>query len=105
MARGATLAGTEAPDLLLEEYNLAQQCLLVKDSSGISKQGPHGAERSSQLLDRRDRYIAARINQTLQPGETGLVFLGMLHSLEGRLAPDIQLTRLSPSMQKEPPQL
>ena len=36
---------------------------------------------SDILLKRRDQFIADRINDTLGPGETGILFLGMLHSL------------------------
>ena len=32
--------------------------------------------RSAALLEKRDRYIAARINSTLQPGETGILVSG-----------------------------
>ncbi len=31
------------------------------------------------LLKRRDRFIAQRIDATLRRGETGLLFLGALH--------------------------
>jgi len=46
------------------------------------------------MLGRRDRYIARRINETLRTGETGIIFLGALHSLEGRVAPDMRVTRI-----------
>ncbi len=93
MSRGATLTGTESPQLLLQEYELALRLL-----------GGHGAsapidaaafkEQSRTLLEQRDRFIADRIDQTLQAGETGLVLLGMLHSLDGHLASDIQVMKL-----------
>src|SRR3989337_5470 len=44
---------------------------------------------SQSLLERRDRYIAERMNGTLGEAETGILFLGMLHSLEKHLAKDI----------------
>ena len=47
---------------------------------------------SQALLKERDQAIAQRINTTLRPGETGLLFLGMLHSVESWLAQDIQVT-------------
>jgi hypothetical protein len=94
MARGATIMGTESPELLLEEYNLAREALAASGppAAGAS---PQQVELGKALLDRRDRYIAQRIAQTLQPGETGLVFLGMLHSLgrRGDLPPDIKVIR------------
>jgi hypothetical protein len=46
------------------------------------------------LLKRRDEYIARRINETLRAGETGLIFLGMLHSLGSWLDKEIRLVYL-----------
>jgi hypothetical protein len=43
------------------------------------------------LLKRRDQYIARRINDTLLAGETGLIFLGMLHSVRSWLDKDIRV--------------
>jgi hypothetical protein len=77
--RGATIMGTEAPDLLVEEYALATQSVASGGTLG-------GA-----LLDRRDRFIAGRVNGTLQPGETGMLFLGMLHSVAHLLDKDIRI--------------
>ncbi len=94
MAKGARLTGTESPQFLLEEYELARQVLTALHSQQPGSLAQHQKEVSKTLLDKRDGYIAERINTTLQPGETGLIFLGMLHSLEGRLAPDIRVGRL-----------
>ena len=89
MALGANLTGTESPRLLLQEYELALRLL-----GGPGAPAPGDAEafkeQSRTLLEERDGFIAGRIDQTLQAGETGLVFLGMLHSLDGRLAADIR---------------
>jgi len=46
------------------------------------------------LLKRRDEYIAGRFNKTLRAGETGLIFLGMLHSLGGWLNKDFRVINL-----------
>ena len=43
------------------------------------------------MLKKRDRYIAGRINSTLGKGETGILFLGMLHSLKDLLDRDIHV--------------
>jgi len=93
MARGATVMGTESPELLLEEYNLARETLAASGQGKPPAASPQQGEVAKALLDRRDRYIAERIAQTLQPGETGVVFLGMLHSLAGRLPPNIKIVR------------
>jgi hypothetical protein len=93
MARGAQIIGTESPELLVEEYELARQ-LLAPGASGPNGKSAECVERSRRILDMRDRYIAERIGQTLKQGETGLIFLGMLHSLKGRLPNDIRVTQL-----------
>src|ERR1039458_7670281 len=77
-SRGARVMGTESPELLVEEYQLAKASL----ASGVTAED---ASRQRQLrdtvLEKRDRFIADRINVTLGDGETGILFIGMLHSI------------------------
>lgn len=94
MARGARLVGTESPELLLEEYELARQVLVALEERRTRTVDRRQHELSQRLLEQRDCYIAERIRETLQPGGTGLVFLGMLHALDGRFPDDIVLRRL-----------
>lgn len=93
MEQGATIMGTESPDLLLEEYNLAREALVALGPGGHHEASPRRSRISKAVLERRDRYIAERVAQTLHAGETGLAFLGMLHSLAGRLPRDIEIIR------------
>jgi hypothetical protein len=75
-ARGATLMGTESPELLIEEYQLAAAAF----ASGIAlKSDSRRQELRDSLLEKRDRFIADRISRTLGAGECGILFLGMLH--------------------------
>lgn len=101
MEKGATLIGTESPDLLLEEYQLIQQVLDARDLGEAEEVEARRESFSRSLLERRDRYIAERINETLCEGETGVLFLGMLHSLEGQLATDIRVSY--PILRPAPP--
>jgi hypothetical protein len=94
MKRGAQLTGTESPDLLLEEYEMARRMLVSAKSGGGQTAGPVQSQLSKRLLEKRDRYIAEQIGRTLALEETGLVFLGMLHSLGAFLPSDIQMVRL-----------
>jgi hypothetical protein len=88
-SRGARVMGTESPELLVEEYQLAKASL----ASGVTAED---ASRQRQLrdtvLEKRDRFIADRINVTLGDGETGILFIGMLHSLSRFLDSDIRVT-------------
>lgn len=87
--KGAVLMGTESAELLLEEYRLIKQTVSGRNSATgaeIFRDRHAGAD---ILLKKRDQFIAQRINDTLGPDETGIIFLGMLHDLEGRLKQDI----------------
>jgi hypothetical protein len=90
MAQGAVLMGTESGDLLVQEYQLARQSLTTRPPRAA---GVAAARRAmgETLLQRRDQFMAQRIHETLKNGETGILFLGMLHSLEGYLHPDIKV--------------
>jgi hypothetical protein len=85
VARGAMLMGTELGELLVEEYSLQKEVL---------EQGRDSEETvqlAASLLARRDRFIAERIDDTLCAGETGILFLGMMHRLDEWLPGDIDL--------------
>ena len=87
MARGAMLTGTESPRLLAEEYELQRAIL-----TGVPP--VDAVERAAALLDARDRFIARRIDETLRAEESGVIFLGMAHSLTGRLPDDVAIERI-----------
>jgi hypothetical protein len=90
--RGATIIGTESAELLVEEYQLARQ--LIGAASNREGASPDQQTLARSLLERRDRYIGARIDATLKPWQTGIIFLGGLHSLSDKLAPDIAVLEL-----------
>ncbi|MEA1964195.1 MAG: hypothetical protein U9O41_03595 [Candidatus Aerophobetes bacterium] len=85
--KGAKLEGTESQKLLLEEYNY------IKNISAPSIKKRY-EQRSQQLLIRRDRYIANRINKTLNEDETGILFIGAEHEVDKYLASDIKVDYL-----------
>jgi hypothetical protein len=90
MAKGATLMGTEAGDLLVEEYQRVKQTLTARAPKAAALVAQRQA-RSEALLKRRDQFIANRIHETLKEGETGILFLGMLHAVERFLPKDIKV--------------
>ena len=92
MDKGAVLMGTESPDLLLDEYQLIRQVVAAQPGEQMRQieEKQHRASRS--VLEKRDRYIGQCINTTLASDQTGILFLGMLHSVEPCLAPDIQVS-------------
>ena len=59
------------------------QMLKPVDSTETSLAG------AQTLLNQRDEYIAQRIDETLKDNEMGILFLGLMHAIETRLAKDI----------------
>ena len=87
-ARGATLMGTESPELLVEEYQLAAAAF----ASGATVRTEIRQKRlRDMLLEKRDRYIADRIDRTLCAGESGILLMGMLHDVKRYLDPNIDV--------------
>lgn len=80
---GACLQATEDPELLLLER--------------ARLQGPRDTSASDlshrELLERRDAYIARKINSTLREGEQGVLFIGAGHAVIPALAEDIAVHR------------
>ena len=93
MEKGATLMGTESAPLLVQEYKLVKEIVAAGDSPKALRLEARYKTLSHALLKQRDQSIAERINTTLRPGETGLLFLGMLHAISGWLAKDIRVTQ------------
>ena len=92
--KGATIMGTESSEFLVEEYQLEKEHFAAGKHRFAPREEPRRKALRDSLLKRRDEYIAGRINETLRAGETGLIFLGMLHSLGPRLDKDIKLVYL-----------
>lgn len=84
-ARGASVVGTEPPDLLRKELQLARAIAAGPD--------PRHAQRARTLLELRDRAIADRIDSTLPADAAGLLFIGSAHNVAPLLPADIIVTR------------
>ena len=89
--KGATIMGTESPDLLIEEYQLTYLVLKSGDLKKAIRAEAMQKDAGNLLLSKRDIFIADRIDQTLLSGETGILFLGMLHNVANYLPEDIQV--------------
>jgi len=100
--KGARLIGTEDPDLLIQEYNRLRNALdNLKGSRGrvlLKKSVTVGGTSASVegFVSQRDKYIAARIHETLRDDETGLLFLGVVHRANEMLPSDIRISYLLP---------
>ena len=89
--KGATIMGTESSELLVEEYQLVKEAFALGTPQVATRGEARRKALRDSLLKRRDQYMACRVNGTLRTGETGLIFLGMLHSVGPWLDKDIQV--------------
>lgn len=84
--RGARITGTESPGLLLEELEMLRAGLRC------DPERPAEPPPAASILERRDRFIGARIGETLLPGEKGILLVGALHDIVPYLPADILVT-------------
>jgi len=90
--RGALLVKTEDFDLVKQEYDRLLAMTRAKSmKSKLIALAKYKFAKAS-LLVKRDAFIAARINETLQSGETGILFIGALH--EVMVAADIRVREI-----------
>ena len=78
-------------------------CMPARAASEADTDKDRSAEVLRDLFDRRDRFIAQRIDKTLQAGETGILFLGALHHAAAMLPDTIQVMSLSEFLRASPP--
>ncbi len=89
--KGAMLMGTESAELLLAEYRLVKQTVSGRFGAAGTAALRDRHKKADVLLKKRDQFISKRINSTLGRDETGIIFLGMLHDLQGMLDEDIKV--------------
>lgn len=91
LKKSALLVRTESFHLVKEEYDRLRA---ITQSNSIF-QKLLGFMRyklvKTRLLNQRDRFIAERINETLGPQETGILFIGASHGVKDWIAQDIQI--------------
>lgn len=80
--QGATIVGTENPDLIKEEYEMLKAIFEAKDEASKLEARKRYQERAETLLSLRDAYIAQRIDTTLSKEELGMLFLGAAHKID-----------------------
>jgi len=85
---GVKLEGTEDPKLLLEEYTYLKNASADLDKPKKKRRYQRLAQ---SILQKRDSYIAQRIDRTLMEGETGLLFIGIIHRVNEKLPKDIEI--------------
>ncbi len=92
--RGAILTKTEDADLIKKEYFLTKELSERKSLFGSLFSLLRYKLGKGRLLTKRDDYIARRIDENLQEGETGICFLGVYHKMIQKLPPDFTIVYL-----------
>ena len=114
LKKGAKLEGTENMDFLIREYDLLNILLMKNSTADLStvlptptevptsqrvgtKAGALGAKveyqaKSRELLELRDEFILNRVKTTLQEGEVGVIFTGVMHRLDKMLEKDFLIS-------------
>ena len=91
MRRGGEIRKTEDVALLKEEYKrilkLAQTRSIWERIMAYIGYRFH----KDRLMEKRDRFIAETIGETLRNGETGVLFMGAFHDVTPYLAEDIHI--------------
>ena len=94
LQKGANLVKTEEFNLVREERD---RLLAITQAKSISQKIIAFIRyklTKNILLNRRDRFIAKRIDKTLNQDETGIIFIGAYHNIKKRLPKDIQIKEI-----------
>lgn len=90
--RGASLVKTEDFGLVKCEYDRLVAMTQAKSMRSKLIAVARYKLAKTSLLTKRDAFIAARIDETLQAGQTGILFIGALH--EVGVAADIRIEEI-----------
>lgn len=94
LERGAVLVKTEDFKLVKQEYDrllaITQAKTIMRKMIAFIKYKLVKA----MLLNKRDAFIAKRIDETLRPDEKGILFIGAFHKVKKRLPKSIQVREI-----------
>jgi len=99
LQRGALLTKTEDVSLAKREYNNLLALMQARSTVGKIVAFIRYRLAKRRLLNKRDKFIAKTIDQTLEPNETAILFVGAAHEIKIRLPKDIR-TREVKDIQK-----
>ncbi|MDP3297901.1 MAG: hypothetical protein Q8N09_10020 [Thermodesulfovibrionia bacterium] len=94
LKRGAILVKTEDFNLVKEERD---RLLSITQAKSITQKIIAFIRYKlikKRLLNKRDKFIAQIINETLNQGETGIIFMGAYHNIKKWLPNDIQIKEI-----------
>lgn len=94
LRQGASLVGTEDPGLLVREYNHLKKITTARTHQERERLVHEYEREEAALLKYRDHVIHDRVLATLQAGETGVIFMGLLHRVDELLPPSVKVNYL-----------
>lgn len=94
LERGAILVQTEDFKLVKEERDRLVAITQAKSTAQKIIAFIRYKLLKNRLLNKRDKYIAKRIDETLHEDQTGIIFIGAYHNIEHKLSRDIQIREI-----------
>ena len=94
LKRGAILIKTEDFKLVRQERDRLLKITRAKTITEKLLGWTRYKLTKNMLLNKRDKFIARRIDETLNEGETGIIFIGAYHNIKNRLPEDIQIREI-----------
>jgi len=91
LKKRATLVQTEEFVLVKKERDRIVKITQAKTITGKLIAYLRYRLTKNRLLEKRDNYIAKRIDETLNQGETGILFVGAYHNIISKLSKGIQI--------------
>ena len=94
LKRGAILVKTEDFKLVKEERDRLLKIIRAKTIAEKLLGFTRYKLTKNMLLNKRDKFITKRIDETLNKGETGIIFIGAYHNIKNRLPKNIQIEEI-----------
>lgn len=94
LGRGAVLVNTEDLALVKEEREHIVKILKARTAAEKVAAFVKYNARKNSLLKKRDEFIARRVSETLDEGDTGVLFIGAYHNVKAYLPDDIRVIEL-----------
>ena len=94
LKRGAILVKTEDFKLVKQERDRLLKIIRAKTIAEKLLGFTRYKLTKNMLLNKRDKFITKRIDETLNKGETGIIFIGAYHNIKNRLPKNIQIEEI-----------
>lgn len=89
--KGAVLIKTEEINLVKEERDMLLKLTKAKTKREKLIVSMKYKINKNELLKKRDKFIAKRIDMTLKQGETGIIFIGAYHNIKKYLSNEFKI--------------